>query len=67
MAWESGHAIAARFYSAGSGDAVGDEFAIDVPDHDYQAFKAYDDGSVAYPAAGGDSSIQTARLMPFSG
>jgi hypothetical protein len=36
-----------------------------VRDHDYLAFKAYADGSVAYPAAGSSStSIRIARVMP---
>ncbi len=40
---------------------------IAAKDHDYQAFKAYADGSAAYPAAGGTStSIKIARLMPLS-
>ena len=46
---------------------MGDDLSIDVPDHSFQAFKAYDDGSVAYPAAGGDGAIQIARVMPYSG
>ena len=38
-----------------------------VKDHDYQAFKAYSDGSAAYPAAGSSStSIRIARVMPLS-
>jgi hypothetical protein len=37
-----------------------------VKDHDYQAFKAYPDGSAAYPAAGsGSTSIRIARVMPL--
>lgn len=67
LAWESGDAMKARVHDSGTGGAVGDTFTIEVPDHDYQAFKAYDDGSVAYPAAGGDSTIQIARVMPYSG
>ncbi|MCH7233150.1 hypothetical protein L0U85_20170, partial [Glycomyces sp. L485] len=64
LAWESDSAMAAQAYDAGSGKAVGSRFTIDVPDHDYQAFKAYPDGSVAYPAAGTDSnSIRIARVM----
>ncbi len=50
--------------SAG-GATVGAQFGIDVPDHNYHAFKAYPDGSVAYPAAGtNNTSIRIARLMP---
>jgi hypothetical protein len=37
---------------------------IAVKDHDYQAFKAYADGSAAYPAAGNsNTSIKIARVM----
>ncbi|MGD8909507.1 MAG: hypothetical protein PVI92_09165 [Chromatiales bacterium] len=44
---------------------LGDQFTIDVPDNNYQAFKKYADGSVAYPAAASSStSIQIARVMP---
>lgn len=38
-----------------------------MKDHSYQAFKAYPDGSAAYPAAGGTTtSIRIARVMPMS-
>ena len=38
-----------------------------MPDHNYQAFKAYADGSVAYPAAGSSStSIRIARVLPLT-
>jgi hypothetical protein len=39
-------------YDSGTGSTVGGEFTVNVADHNYQAFKAYPDGSVAYPAAG---------------
>jgi hypothetical protein len=65
LAWEAGDAMKARVFDSGTGAAVGDTFHIDVPDHNYQAFKAYDDGSAAYPAAGGDNTIQIARVMPL--
>jgi hypothetical protein len=64
LAWESGSSMAAQIYDSGSGQAVGDQFTIDVPDHNYQAFKAYADGSVAYPVAGSSSTtIRIARVM----
>jgi hypothetical protein len=67
LAWSSGSSIAAQVYDAGTGKAVGGRLTIGVRDHDYQAFKAYPDGSVAYPAAGGGStSIRVARVMPMS-
>jgi hypothetical protein len=67
LAWESGSSIAAQVYDAGNGATVGSQFTINVRDHDYQAFKAYPDGSAAYPAAGGTTtSIRIARVMPLS-
>jgi hypothetical protein len=68
LAWGSGSSMAAQVYDAGSGKTVGSRFTIGVKDHSYQAFKAYSDGSVAYPAAGsGSTSIRIARVMPQSG
>ena len=67
LAWESGSAMAAQVYDAGTGKAVGKQFTINVRDHNYQAFKAYADGSAAYPAAGSTStSIKIARVLPLS-
>lgn len=67
LAWESGSAMAAQVYDAGTGTTVGAQFTVDVRDHDFQAFKAYADGSVAYPAAGSTStSIRIARVLPLS-
>jgi hypothetical protein len=68
LAWQSGSSMLAQVYDAGTGQAVGDQFTIGVRDHDYQAFKAYADGSAAYPAAGSTStSIKIARVMPLAG
>jgi hypothetical protein len=67
LAWESGQSMAAQVYDSATGERVSQAFAIDVKDHNYQAFKAYQDGSVAYPAAGNNStSIRIARVMPCS-
>ncbi|MGD8837763.1 MAG: X2-like carbohydrate binding domain-containing protein [Desulfobacteraceae bacterium] len=67
LAWESGQSMAAQLYDSGTGESVGEAFTIDARDHNYQAFKAYPDGSVAYPAAGDNStSIKIARVMPCS-
>ncbi|NNJ59975.1 MAG: hypothetical protein HKP61_03275 [Dactylosporangium sp.] len=67
LTWASGSAMAGLVYDAGSGKAVGSQFAITVKDHNYQAFKAYPDGSAAYPAAGsGNTSIRIARVMPLN-
>jgi hypothetical protein len=68
LAWGSGSSIAAQVYDAGSGKALGGRFTVNVRDHNYQAFKAYPDGSAAYPAAGsGNTSIRIARVMSLSG
>jgi hypothetical protein len=65
LAWESGSGMAAQVRSAGDGATIGAQFTINVPDHDFQAFKAYTDGSVAYPAAGSNNtSIRIARVNP---
>jgi hypothetical protein len=66
LAWKSGSTMAAQVYDASSGKSIGQQFTIGVRDHRYQAFKAYPDGSVAYPAAGGSgSSANIARVMPL--
>jgi hypothetical protein len=68
LTWEVGSAMAAQVYDAGSAVPVGAQFTINVRDHNYQAFKPYADGSVAYPAAGSNStSIRIARVMPLGG
>jgi len=65
LAWQSGSATAAQVYDSGTGKAVGARLTIGVRDHDYQAFKSYPDGSVAYPAAGSTgTSIRIARVLP---
>ncbi len=65
LAWASGSSMAAQVRDSGDGATVGSPFTIDVSDHQYQGFKAYADGSVAYPAAGSDAtSIEVARVMP---
>ncbi|WP_239159484.1 hypothetical protein [Winogradskya humida] len=65
MVWGSGSSMAAQVYDAGSGKAVGSKFTIAAKDHDYQAFKAFPDGSAAYAAAGGTSTtIKIARVLP---
>lgn len=67
MAWESGSATAAQVYDSGTGKTVGKRFTIAVRDHAFQAFKAYSDGSAAYPAAGSTTtSIRIARVMPLA-
>jgi len=65
LAWETGASMAAQVLNSASGANVGSRLTIDVKDHNYHAFKAYPDGSVAYPAAGStNTSIRIARIMP---
>jgi hypothetical protein len=60
--------MAAQIRDSNTGATVGSQFTINVPDHNYQAFKAYPDGSAAYPASGSNStSVRIARVMPCSG
>ena len=67
LAWQSGSSMLAQVYDAETAQTVGDQFTIAVRDHDYLAFKAYADGSAAYPAAGSTStSIKIARVMPLA-
>ncbi|MFI7541996.1 hypothetical protein [Actinoplanes sp. NPDC049599] len=66
LTWASGAAMRGQTYDATTGRALGKQFTIGVRDHAYQAFKAYPDGSAAYPAAGRSSaSIRIARVLPL--
>jgi hypothetical protein len=65
VGWGSGSGINAQVRDLATGQTVLSEFSIGVSDHDFQSFKAWADGSVAYPAAGDSStSINVARVMP---
>jgi hypothetical protein len=65
LSWGSGAGMTAQIRDAGSGDTIGSEFPVGVPDHDFMGFKPYPDGSVAYAASGtSNTSIRIARLMP---
>jgi len=65
LTWQSGSSMKARVYNSASGAAIGKQFTIAAKDHNYQAFKAYADGSAAYPSAGStSSSIKIARVLP---
>jgi hypothetical protein len=64
LSWGSGGGMAAEVRSAGDGSTIGSQFTIDVGDEPYHAYKSYDDGSAAFPALGGGSSAQIARVMP---
>jgi hypothetical protein len=65
LAWASGGGMSAQILNAETGAEIGSEFSINVPDHNYHAFKEFPDGSVAYPAAGSSSTtLRIARVMP---
>jgi len=65
LAWASGAGMMAQVYDSSTGDTVGAPFAIAVPDHPWQSFKAYPDGSVAFASVKSSSStVQIARVMP---
>ncbi len=65
LAWEDGSGMAAQILDAENGSAIGTEFSIAVPDHNYHAFKEFPDGSVAYPASGtSNTKVRVARVMP---
>lgn len=57
--------MTAQVLDAKTGSLVGSPFPVGVPGHPYQSFKAFADGSVAYPAVGASSSmVQIARVLP---
>jgi hypothetical protein len=67
LGWGSGSSMAAQVYDSGTGKTVGAQFTVGVKDHNYLAFKAYPDGSAAYPAAGASSTaIRIARVLPMT-
>ena len=63
LVWGSGSSQAAQVRSAGDGSLIGSQFTIAVADQPYYAYKAYDDGSVAYPSGSG-TAVKIARVMP---
>jgi len=68
IAWESGSGMTVQVRSSADASEVSAPFDIDVRDHRYQAFKAFPDGSVAYPGAGSNAdSVRIARVMPCDG
>jgi len=66
LAWQSGTGMVAQVRKADATAAtVGVQFNIAVSDHDYLGWKPYADGSVAYAAAGSNTtSVKIARVMP---
>ena len=64
VAWGAGPALKAQVRDAVTGATLG-SFDIDVPDHPFQAFRAFPDGSAAFPAQGASSgTVRIARVMP---
>jgi hypothetical protein len=67
LTWGLGDNQAAQIYDVTSGAPVGDQFTVPVPDHPWQYWKSYPDGSVAWASATPSSStIKIARVMPCS-
>ena len=67
LTWKSGSSLAAQIYDAGAGMAIGAQFSIAAPDHPWQSWKPFPDGSVAWASvASASSTIQIARVMPCS-
>ncbi len=48
LTWGSGTGMAAQVYDSSTGAPVGAQFTIAVPDHPWQSWKSFPDGSVAY-------------------
>jgi hypothetical protein len=67
LTWGSGSGQNAQVLDSGTGEKVGSPFTIDVNDHDFGAYKAYPDGSAAYPGSAGGSTLRIARVLPCSG
>ena len=65
LTWGSGSGLAAQIYDSTSGEPVGDQFSIAVPDAPWQSWKAFPDGSVAWASVSSASSmVNVARVMP---
>jgi hypothetical protein len=65
LTWKSGSGQAAQIYDTTTGAAVGSQFTIAAPDHPWQSWKPFSDGSVAWASVSSASStIQVARVMP---
>ena len=65
LTFKSGSSLAGQIYDASTGATVGAQFPIAVPDHPWQSWKPFPDGSVAWASVGSASStISIARVMP---
>jgi hypothetical protein len=64
VAYGSRSSLSAQIRDARS-SALVSSFTIGVPEHPFQAFTPYPDGSAAFPALGASNgSAQNARVMP---
>ncbi|HEX5101470.1 MAG TPA: hypothetical protein VFV94_18295 [Polyangiaceae bacterium] len=65
LTWGAGSGLAAQVYDSTTGEPVGDQFSIAVPDHPWQSWKPFPDGSVAFASVGSASStVEVARVLP---
>jgi hypothetical protein len=65
LTWKSGTGLAAQIYDTSTGDPVGEQFTIAAPDHPWQSWKAFPDGSVTWASvSSATSTVQIARVMP---
>jgi len=65
LTWKSGSGQAAQIYDTTTGDPVGAQLTIAAPDHPWQSWKPFPDGSVAWASvAAASSTIQVARVLP---
>ncbi|MCK9902342.1 hypothetical protein CC117_23555 [Parafrankia colletiae] len=66
LTWRSGSSTTAQVFDSTTGNTVGGQFTIAVPDHTYVEAKDYSDGSVAFPAAGASAtSLRIVRILPL--
>jgi hypothetical protein len=69
-AWapSSGANMVGQVLDAGAGTSVGAQVTIDVPSNQFEDFRDYPDGSVAYAAPGSSSTkIKIVRVLPCTG
>ena len=65
LTWGSGTGMAAQVYDSSTGAPIGAQFTINVPDHPWQSWKSFPDGSVAYAGVrAASNTVQVARVMP---
>ena len=65
LTWAAGASMTGQVYDSSAGTTIGAPFTIAVPDHPWQSWKSFPDGSAAYAAvASASSTIQIARVLP---